>query len=393
MALWGRDPVDSDIYQNEPIMSQSTQEAPARITLESLSDKDEVPYIGWNTKNTWWILGWAVTGGFIGRELGLGLSGIIPVALIFMYIGYDVVRSAPPYCNVFDWIRTNYKYWREPSKFSNAAEAHVDTDSTIRAAIETPESTRETSEVKRFYPPHGIVERQDGSYSMMLRYMPPNMDFKIDEEYIHLMETLGKGYNEMVDYDATLHSTTRPVDIEAYFERLAARMDDPDVANNEIFKALLQEMKDHRQQMLTQTDTETVHFYFIVSVEENEVRHEVGGDDSATQRSRLFSLFGRGGNQPDEDIERRRQRLLKKKLDQKAQILQKVLAENSARIGESNIARVPVTEAAAVLETYWTGKPVPLDPDDEQEPVPMSAITRGPDSDELDVTGIAEVAQ
>jgi hypothetical protein len=374
-------------------MSQSTQEAPARIMLESLKEKNTIPYIGWNSRNTWFILGWAAFGGLIGRQLGIGLSGIIPIALIGMYIGYDLVRSTPPYCDVMDWIRTNYKYWREPSKFSNTAEAHVETDSTIRAAIETPDDTRSLTEVERFYPPHGIVERQDGSYSMTLKYAPPNMDFKTNDEYLHLMETMAKGFNEMVDFDVTLHTTTRPVDIEAYFELLAKRMEDPDVEGNEIFKALLQEMKDHRQQMLSETDTETVHFYFIVTVDENEVKHEVGGDDSATQRSRVYQLLGRGQKQTDEDVERRRQRLLKKKLDDKARVLKKVLSENSSRIGESDVSRVAVTEAAAVMETYWSGRQVPLDPDEEDEPVPVSAITRGPDPDELEIKDVSEVAQ
>lgn len=357
----------------------STQNASARITLESLKEPNEIPYLQWNSRNVWFILGCGGFAGLLAREIGLGLSAITLTAFIGLYLGFDFVRSTPPYANATEWIKTNIAYWRQPSEFANTAEAHVETDSTIRAAIQTPESTRELTGVSRLYPPHGIIEREDGSYSMMLRYTPPNQDFNTKEEFLHVVNTLENGYNEIADFDIVLHSTTRPVNMERYFNKLAERMDDDDVQQNEIFKALLQEMKEHRKQMLEETQTEVTHFYLIVSVNESEAKDEIGGDDDAQDRSRIFNRLAGGRSHSDEtgDPDKRKQRRLKKILDDRAKKVEKILIESSGRIEDANIKKAPVTEAGSVFETYWTGRQVPLDPD-EREAVPVTRTTRGP---------------
>lgn len=367
----------------------STDRATARITLESLDEPKALPVVGWNSRNVWFVLGFAALGYGIAQFFGFGLAGMTIIMAVTTYIGYDIVRSAPPYCNVTDWIQTNIRYWRRPTKYANVAEAHLETESSIRAAIETPETTRDMIHIKRFYPPHGIIERDDGTYSMVLRYTPPNMDFSTDSEYLQLMDTLADGYNKTIDFDVTIHTTTRPVDMEAYFEQLAERMDDPDVQNNEIFKALLQEMKEDRRQMLEQSDTEIVHFYFIISVDPDEVEDTVGGDDDASQRSWLFRLLGRGSDD-DEDEDMAQDRRLKKKLDKRASTVQNLVAGGGV-LEDASIDRVSTTEAAAVLESYWTGKDVPLDADVVADPVPLSKTTVRPRAEDVDVKDVAEV--
>lgn len=368
----------------------STKNQQGRVTLESLKEKPTLPIVQWNSRNTWFVLGCGVIGGGIAVELGLGLAGGIPLALVCLYLGYDLVRSTPPYCNVTDWIKTNLRYWRRPAKYANTAEALLEVDNTIRAAIKTPETTREVTGVKRFYPPHGIIERDDRSYAMMLRYTPPNMDFSTEQEFNSLMDTIAKGYNNTVDFDITLHNTTRPVDMESYFERLAERMDDPDAEQNEVFKAILQEMKEDRRRMLQQSNTEIVHFYIIISVHEDEVDDVVGGDDDAEERSRLFSIFSQDGDE-DSEAEKVKERRIKKMLDERARTVQSLVTGGSEILEDASIDRVPTTEAAGVLESYWTGNNVPLDPDEEQNPVPMTVTSRGPKEGEFDINDVSEV--
>jgi hypothetical protein len=368
-------------------MSGSTTNASGRITLESLKETNEIPFVGWDSTNTAFIIGAGFIGALLGQRLGIGLPGVGLSVTILMYVAYDFVRSTPPYVNAIGWIRTNLKYWRRPSQYANAAEAHVQTESTLRAAVETPETTRNLTGIARLYPPHGIIEHQEGGYSIVLRYEPPNMDFNTNDEYIRLMDTLATGYNETADFDVTLHMTTRPVDIEAYFTALANRMDDPDVQNNEIFKALLQEMKNHRAEMLEKTDTETSHFYFLVTVNENEVKNTVGGDDDAQERSRLFRILSRSTSADEESSERRRQRRMKKKLEERTQTLARILTETSTG-SQTSLNRVPVTEAASIHESLWTGRRVPLDPEEENNPVPTMGTMRGPRPSEVDIDSI-----
>jgi len=359
----------------------------ARITLESLKEQNEVPIVRWDTRNVWFILGMGSLGGLMGNELGLGLSAVGVSTLLCMYLAYDFVRATPPYANATEWIRANLRYWRQPSKFANTAQAHVETDSTLRAAVQTSETTRDLTEVARMYPPHGIVKRKDGGYWMVLRYEPPNMDFSTNEEFFDLIDSLANSYNETGTFDIDVMVTTRPVDIEGYFDQLAERMDDPDVQNNEIFKALLQEMKEHRARMLQKTNTETTHVYLLISTDKTEAQNRVGGDEDAKDRSRIFSAFNRKGSSDKETKENQMQRRLKKRLDEKAQTLASILVDHSASVGEANVHQVSVTEASAVLETFWTGRPVPIEPDEEEDQVRVTDMTRGPTQEEVNVNG------
>lgn len=373
-------------------MSQLSQNGKARIMLESLKEKDDLPYVGWNSKNTWFVLGVST---FIGLFTMLRFGPAIGVLLgvIALYVTYDLVRSTPPYCNVIDWIRTNITYMKEPSKFTSAADAHVKTTSTLRAAIETGDSTRDLTQVERLYPPHGIVEQKNGDYSMVLRYEPPNLDFSTNDGFITLMESFTTGYNEAVDFDVHLHLTTRPVDLKAYFEKLAERMEDPDVQQNEIFKAVLQEMKGHREGMLDETDTETTHFYFIVTVSPSEVKGELGGDDSATERSRVFQLLNHGGGSDEEDVnmELKRKKKMQKELFNKADALQKVVSGPNDY--DTAVKVAPSTEAAAILESFWTGNSVPLEAEGRHDRLPQTATVMGPKNrDTSNVSRVAEVA-
>jgi len=362
-------------------MSTQNIDSP-QITLESLNEQRTIPVLGWNSTDTWFVLGVGLLCGFIGLRLGLGLAPSIPLALIGLYVGYDVVRSSPPYCSVMQWLRTVARYYREPSVYANTAEAHIEVDNTIRAAIETPKTTRDLTGVKRFYPPHGIIEQRFGTYAMMLRYTPPNMDFSTQEEYLELSQLLAEGYNKSIDFDVTLHATTRPVDMEAYFEQLAQRVDDPDVKNNDIFAALLEEMLEDRRQMLERSDTEIVHFYLIITVDESEVEEIVGGDDDAAERSRLFSFLRRGDEDEDMQSERVKERRIKKKLDNRARKLKGLIEGNNDILEDASVDRVSTTEAAAVLESYWTGESVPLEEEGDLDPVPVAKVSHGPDRPE-----------
>lgn len=371
-------------------MSTVDRDVAPQITLESLREKNEIPYVGFNTRNTVFIVG-STAGGYLGGQMFIG-NRIISFTLAFIafYLSYDLVRSTPPYCDITQWAKINLRYLRKASQYNNTAEAHVDSDSMIRAVVERPETTRNLTKVKRFYPPHGIIERDNGSYAMLLRYEPPNMDFKSNSEYTELMMTLAQTYNDVIDFDVTLHATTRPVDMEAYFDQLASRMDDPDVNNNEIFKALLTEMKESRREMLYQSDTEIVHFYFIISVDELEIKDVEGGDDAASDRSRFFQLLDRG---EDEETKMAKERRIKKKLDSRARVIASLISGGSQVTQDASIQRVPCTEAAAILESYWTGKKTPLRSETTNHgPIPHTVTQRGPKENEVNVKPISEVA-
>ncbi|ERJ07363.1 hypothetical protein HLRTI_000404 [Halorhabdus tiamatea SARL4B] len=371
----------------------SSLETP-RITLESLDEKNEIPVTGWSSRNTFFIIGMSIVGYFVGGQVGLPIYANVALGTAFGVISMDFVRSTPPYANATEWITTNIKYLRRASEYTNRADAHLDTDNRIQAIIETPKTTREITQVARFYPPHGIIERTDGSYAVVLRYSPPNMDFSLSQDYRQLMNTISNGYNNKIDFDVTFHATTRPVDMEEHFEILADRLDDPDVENNDIFQALIQEMLEDRQQMLMESDTEIVHFYFIISADDHDIAEVTGGDDNATDRSFLFGLFGEDEKTPEEiDEDIAKERRIRSVLDKRARAVSSLVSGGEKITEDASIDRVDCIEAAALLESFWTGQKVTLDPEEESDPIPRDSISLGPTPGHIDIKHPAEVIQ
>ncbi|WP_135666736.1 hypothetical protein [Halorhabdus rudnickae] len=374
-------------------MSSESLESP-RITLESLEEKNELPVIRLNSRNTFFVIGLVVLGYIIASQVGLPVPVSATVGVALGAIGFDLVRSAPPYSNVTEWIKTNIRYFRKAGEYSNRAEAHLDSENRIQAVIQAPETTRNLTQVSRLYPPHGIIERTDGSYALVLRYSPPNMDFSMGEEYADLMNTVSEGYNNTIDFDLSFYATTRPVDMEAHFEQLAKRMDDPDVKNNEIFQALLEEMLTHRRQMVQQSDTEIVHFYFIVSVDKADINEVSGGDKDADDRSYLFGLFEDDEKSQEEiDKEIVEERRMRNILEKRAKAVAGLFSGGARITEDASIERVDCVEAAALLESYWTGNQVPLDSEDESDPIPRNAVSLGPEPDHIDIKHPGEVIE
>jgi hypothetical protein len=316
-------------------------------------------------------------GGLAVRQIGIGgLPVVVGAVSLCMLVGIDVVRATPSYCNVFQWIRANIEYHRQPDEYVNVAQAHVRTDSTLRAAVQTSKKTRDETNVKRLYPPHGLVERTDDALVSILKYEAPNMDFATGEQYQELKQQIQGWYNDSIDFDITVYISTRPVEMGDYLENLSDRMDDPDVQGRDVFRAVLEEMVEGRKASLEDSDTETVEFYFIVDVEKNEVDSSIGGDDSASDRSALFSLFGSSEQDLDADDKAVRRARMEKLLGTRIEKIRRV-AHGSGLSVDAEIRQLNSLEAAALLERFWTGRDVVGDTSTNAE-VPTSGFSRGP---------------
>jgi len=337
----------------------------ATVTLDSLTEPSELPYVNIRTGDFWMVAGLAAAGYLVAVRLSLGLPGLVVTVGVFAVIGVDLVRSAPPYCTALEWVRAIVTYFRSPSKFANASHAHLETSNSLRAAIEAPTSTREQTRIARFYPPYGVYERTDGTFETMLEYTPPNMDFATDEDYRELMNMISDWYNNNeINFDITIHATTQPADVGEYFRKLHQRIEDTEHEYNETFRMLLEEMRAGRKQQLKLSNTEILRVYFIISVEPGDVADVVGGDDSATDRSRLFQLLSRltPGTREDEeelpdDISTRevKRRRMEKKLNKRVQRMYE-LAIGRSIATDADIRQLTAPEAAAVQESFWTGR-------------------------------------
>lgn len=342
-----------------------TNDYSATITLDSLSETREIPGVKIKTGNLYLVAGLAAIGYAIGVALSVGIVGMVVIVGTSTLIGLDLVRSAPPYCTALQWVRAVITYYRSPSKFTNAAHAHLETDNKLRAAIEAPASTREQTRIARFYPPYGVYERDNGTFEAMMEYTPPNMDFATDEGYRDLMNMIAGWYNNNeIDFDITVHATTQPADVDEYFQQLHQRIESTDSEYNETFRMLLEEMRAGRKRQLAVSDTEVLRVFFIVSVEPGDVADVVGGDDSATDRSRLFRLVSRvlpGQNEDEEDlpddvssreVTRRR---MEKKLNKRISRMHELTIGHSVAT-DADIRQLSAPEAAAVQESFWTGR-------------------------------------
>ena len=347
-----------------------------QITLESLEEPNEVPYLRMDSKDAL-VRGGAAVIGFQGvSALGGGPVLATAVAVVLLIVAHNYVKSAPPYCNSVEWTRILLKYARQPDEYTTAKDAYIDTTNSLYAAVKTDEDTMEKTKVKRFYPPFGIVERTDGTYYMVIRYEPPNLDFAPGSKFKRIAGQIEQWVNDSGDFGLTFHVTGEPVNMQAYFDNLTKRAFDDDIKTNEVFKSVVDGMRRYRRQQLAASQTEEVQFYFIVKAEEDDVSTGATNDESASDRSGLFRMFS-GDESEEEESEEELKRQMEEKLRRRADSIQRGIG---GEITGASSEIVSASHAAGVLQGYWKGENEYSEYDDadpETEPIPMSRFADG----------------
>lgn len=355
----------------------STNDDPARFTLESLQKPNVVPVLGLDASDFWAITAPAGAGILLTALLRLGATGIVLTGLL-MFCGGILVYISPGYVNVKEWIHTVWYYTKQPAEINNVSSPAESDNSSLRDAVQEDRSTSEFTNVQRFYPEKDAIERTDDRLVGALKIEPPNMDFATPDDWVRVMTACEEWVNKSLEpgFEVQLYVTTRSFPIDAYIENLQHRLSDEDVRKNAVFEAMIQETIEQRPLQLQDAGTEVPHFYMIVDVGEDDISNPAGGDKSPLQKLVDIPIVGipielvtsiRG------DVTERRQRVqMGTQLERKLQRIESNLIQG---IEGYDSRRVPIEEWVAMLGHFWEGEEPDFDSEERQRIRAQPAVT------------------
>lgn len=355
----------------------STNDDPARFTLDSLAEPNEVPVLGLEASDFWAITGPAGAGILLTALLRLGLAGVALTGFL-MVCGGVLVYVAPGYLNVKEWLHTLWYYAKQPARVNNVSAPEREADESFLERAQEDHGASEFTQVRRFFPEKQAIERTDNRLAGAIKIEPPNMDFATPDDWARVMSACEEWANKSLepDFEVQLYVTTRSFPIEDYIENLQGRLGDEDVRENSVFEAIIQETIDRRPQQIQDAGTELPHFYMIVDVGEGDISTPAGGDKSSLQKLadvpilgipvELFTSLREG------ITDRRKQAQMGTQLERKLQRIESNLIQG---IEGYDSRRVPVEEWAAMLSHFWEGEEPDFDSEDRQRIRTQPAVT------------------
>jgi len=358
----------------------STTNSGGRTTLESLTQPNEIPYIGIEAPDFWAVAGSAGVGITMTALLELGVFGIMLTIFLTVASG-TLVYVTPSYLNVRQWLKTATHYMKQPSEINNISDAALEANDNIIQQYQMDKTTQDSTHIKRFYPARDALERDDGQLVGAVKLEPPNMDFADPEDWAQVTNTCADWVNKNLDFDVQVYATTRTFPIGEYIDSLVDRLDDPDVNENPVLHALIEEQIQNRPQQLEESGTELVHFYLIVPVDRAEVINPEGGDKTALEKLAeipfLGILFAAFASYREDLTEQKRRARMFDKLNDRLQTVESDLVQE---ISGFDSRRVTVEEWLAMNEHFWEGiEPDFEEPENGSQVRQQPAITRNTD--------------
>ncbi|WP_435180959.1 hypothetical protein [Halorussus sp. AFM4] len=358
----------------------STTNSGGRTTLESLQQPNEIPYLGIEAPDFWAVAGSAGVGITLTALLELGAFGVA-LTIFLTVAGGTLVYVTPSYLNVRQWIKTAAYYVKQPGEINNVSNATLEANDNIIRQYQLDKATRDTTHIKRFYPARDALERDDGQLVGAVKLEPPNMDFAEAEDWAQVTRTCADWVNKNLDFDVQVYVTTRSFPIGDYINSLIDRLRDPDVNDNPVLQALIQEQIETRPQQLADSGTELVHFYIIIPVDRAEVINPEGGDKTALEKLAeipfLGILFAAFASYREDLTEQKRRARMFDKLNHRTQSIESNLVQE---ISGFDSRRVPVEEWIAMNEHFWEGiEPDFEDPENGLQVRQQPAVSRNPD--------------
>lgn len=160
------------------------------------------------------------------------------------------------------WVTQMLAFWR-----SDKERSVVDAN---------PKNRTDTlTQVSKFHPDTGAVERTDGDVVGGVRVEPANMSLATDQEWNAAADAFGDALNSL-EFDVFIHSTGRTIDVDAVVDEFEGREDDPDVQANDTLQDLVGMYQTlYRNEFKTDlTNTSVREYYVLVPVGEREVQME-----------------------------------------------------------------------------------------------------------------------
>ena len=325
-----------------------------RLVIDSLEEPSVIPMLGWEEVDTFFGLGALSTGVVIGIIFGLQWYFILGLALVTGGIGMAIVNATPPYANVVEFSKSLKYYARHHNEVKNQAEAAIEANDSLVAQFQTPETTRERTNIKRFIPEYGLIERTTGEYQVMLKYYPANQDFVEQQELIDLINAIEQWAITDGNFDWDWWVTTKSVETEEYIVQLQAKRYDTSQNRTVIEQELLRSMATEEAETIRQS-SEVPEYYFLVDVTIQEAADDYVGDKSTLQRAAETPVIGtlfKGFVDSQEEMTE------EEKYDQMLSVIQRRvnkmsrLAEN---LSGARIETVPIEDYIKLQFEYWNG--------------------------------------
>jgi len=331
-------------------------------TIDSLRKPDKVTVLGFQTnfESKDLAIGFGLP---LGTFLFMVISNMplmvtVPSVVFVGTISLSLMFAAPGYLNVGEFLSTIRYHIKHRGVVDNSVKAAVadDVEGGILREFKTDETTREMTNIRRFYPEAHILERTDGHYVGALRIEPPNRDFDDSEDFARVANTIKEQLNKNIDFEFQFYVTTRPFPIEDYVSKLEERLEDEDIQSKPIMEAILQEKVQRRPEDLKERGTELPHYYLVASVGPRSIEMEKSGTTSPIERMvdiPVLGLFFEMMTNIRSDVEdhQREVRMIKKVRQRLSRLDASIVQPNS----EFESHPVSVAEWSEIVHSFWTG--------------------------------------
>jgi len=184
---------------------------------------------------------------------------------------------------------------------------------------------------------------------------PANMALAANREWEQIVNDWEGYLDNTVDYPIQIYSTTKTFPVEEYMSQYNSRLNDPDVKNRPVLKALIQSFTSWYSEYLGYQGTNQREFYIVIAVQEHEV-HQTQKDETAIDRlaekpviGRVFQRLKENQQEEYEDDELKQEQL--RMLNQRLGSAQ----QGIRRLQDCSARRITATEHAVVLKEYWGG--------------------------------------
>jgi hypothetical protein len=192
------------------------------------------------------------------------------------------------------------------------------------------------------------IERPDGTLVGAVRVDPPTMALATDEEWHQASDAFADFVNTTLEFPIQIYSTTRSFPAEEYIGHYRERLTDPDAAENDQLRALIEEYTAWYEQELAQRQMTIRDHYILVPVGPDEVRYERASLLDRLTGLPVIGLLVEVWTAPSQSEERAA--MVAELADRRERV-----ARGMRDIQGCDTHRVPATDLTQLAAEYWTG--------------------------------------
>lgn len=289
------------------------------------------------------------------QMLGVVVAVLLPVvALALIFVTPDGETSTA------SWVLAILAFWR-----SDKERSVVDANPSNR--------TDTLTQVSKFHPDEGAVERTDGDLVAGVRVDPANLSLATNREWNRAADEFGDALNSL-DFSVFIHSTGRMIDAEQVASRYDGREHDPDVRDNETLQDLVGMYQMYYRDEFSSALARNISvrdYYVLIPVGERDVQLDEFG-----AFSKLTSLPVVGGVIKTVAGAASRMTGSETKAAQNRELASRVEDVEDAIRGVEGCSTevLSAEELAGAIEEFWTGTRSNFDGDGEQRMRSMPVV-------------------